>query len=69
MPLRSSVTRVLTQRNSKRHVPSGLRHKECSLFLLGSMQEIVVLLINLSVLLVLLIEIWIICGQDIHSTT
>lgn len=27
------------------------------------------LLINLSVLLVILVEVWIICGQDIHSTT
>lgn len=33
------------------------------------MQKVVMLLINLGVLLVILAEVWIICCQDIHSTT
>lgn len=44
------------------------RYKECSLFLLVPMQKVVMLLINLGVLLVFLVKVRIICGQDIHST-
>ena len=33
------------------------------------MQKVVMFLINLGVLLVLLVKIGIICGQDIHGTT
>lgn len=52
----------------KSQVPSRDRYEKCSLSLPVPMQKVVVLLINLGVLLVFLIKVGIIGGQDIHGT-